>query len=240
MCDRRMLGRAGRALPLVLGFLIASSTAQAAPILLDFTNIAHNDTAITNLGPVYTDQGFQLTLTAFPGSEPGVQFLSSGALRFNYSGEPSIYAGTALSHIELSRVDGGMFSLDSIDLAELPNGQRLEDGTVVALPALGPFSITFTGITVSGQTVSTTAVVNPFPSLLTFDFPKEFHNLVSVSWQQGPGGTTPGLATHQFSDIRVTAVPEPATGLLLLGGVAAVTASRRRRSVSSMPRTPKP
>ena len=229
MCDHKMPGRAAGALALVLAFLIGSSTAHAAPILLDFTDTAHNDTAITNLGPLYTDQGFQLELTAFPGSEPAVQFLSFGALRFDYSGEPSIDAGTGQSRIELSRVDDGMFSLDSIDLAELPNGQRLEDGTVVALPALGPFSITFTGITVSGKTVSTTAVVNPFPSILTFEFPKEFHNLLAVSWDQGPGGITPGLGTHQFSNIRLTAVPEPATGLLLVGGVAAVAASRRRR-----------
>jgi hypothetical protein len=208
--------------------LAVSSMAQAGPIVLDFANTAHNDTAITNLGPLYTDQGFQLALTAFPGSEPGVQFLSFGALRFDYSGEPSIDAGTGLARIELSRVDGGMFSLDSIDLAELPNGQRLDDGTSVALPALGPFSIVFTGITVSGKTVSTTAVVDPFPSLLTFLFPQEFHNLVSVSWQQGAGGITPGLATHQFSDIRLTAVPEPPAAALFVVGVGVLAASRRR------------
>jgi hypothetical protein len=227
MCRRNILRRAGVALPLVLALLIPSR-AYASPILLDFSDTSHNDTAITNLGPLYIDQGFQLALTAFSPNDPAVQFRSLGALRFDYSGEPSIYAGTALSHIELSRVDGGMFSLDSIDLAELPNGRMLDDGTTVALPALGPFSITFTGLTVSGHTVSTTAIVDPFSSLLTFAFPNEFHNLVAVDWQQGPGGITPGLATHQFSDIRLTAVPEPATGLLLLlGGVTAV-ASRRR------------
>jgi PEP-CTERM motif len=227
MCSRNILRRTGVALPLVLALFIPSR-AYASPIVLDFANTAHNDTAITNLGPLYTDQGFQLALTAFPGSEPDVQFLSFGALRFDYGGEPSLVAGTGQSLIELSRVDGGMFSLDSIDLAELPNGQRLEDGTVVALPALGPFSITFTGITVSGKTVSTTAIVDPFPSLVTFEFPKEFHNLLSVSWQQGAGGIGPGLGTHQFSDIRLTAVPEPATGLLLVGGVATLAARRRR------------
>jgi hypothetical protein len=203
MCKRNFLRRVGVALPLVLALLVPGRV-DASLVLLDFANTAHNDTAITNLGPLYTDQGFQLELTAFPGSEPEVQFLSFGALRFDYSGEPSIVAGAGLSRIKLSRVDGGMFSLDSINLAELPNGQRLDDGTVVALPALGPFSITFTGVTISGKTVTTTAIVNPFPSPLTFLFPKEFHNLVSVSWQQGPGGITAGLATHQFSEISVT------------------------------------
>lgn len=203
MDKRNNLRRSGVALPLVLA-LIMPSRAYASLILLDFSNTSHNDTAITDLGPLYTDQGFQLVLTAFSPNDPAVQFRSLGALRYDYSGEPSIYAGTALSHIELSRVDGGMFSLDSIDLAELPNGQMLEDGRTVALPALGPFSITFTGVTVSGRTVSTTAIVNPFPSLLRFVFPKEFHNLVSVSWQQGPGGIAPGLATHQFSNVRLT------------------------------------
>ena len=203
MCRSNIFRPAGVALALGVALLVPSR-AYASLILLDFANTSHNDAAISDLGPLYTDQGFQLTLSAFSPNDPQVQFRSLGALRFDYSGEPSIYAGTALSHIELSRVDGGMFSLDSIDLAELPNGQMLDDGTVIALPALGPFSITFTGLTISGQTVSATALIDPFPSLMTFSFPKDFHNLVSVSWQQGPGGITPGLATHQLSNIRAT------------------------------------
>jgi hypothetical protein len=171
-------------------------------ITLDFVNTGHNDTAIVSEGPIYTDQGFQL-LTTGPNVGDDAVFASPGSLRYDYDGEPSIYAGNSNARIELTRADGDVFSLVSIDLAEFPNGMQNPDGTVGARPADGPFTITFTGIRKNGRTVTTSALVQPFDTILTFAFPGDFRNLVAVEWSQGPGGTAVGLATHQFSNIQV-------------------------------------
>jgi hypothetical protein len=110
--------------------------------------------------------------------------------------------GNAQGGIELTRVDGGKCSLYSIDLAEFPNGQKNSDGAVIARP--GPFSIVFTGILANGRnhhrdgccaTISFAAQV----------FVPEGISQLSFSWTQGPGGISPGLAAHQFSNIYADA-----------------------------------
>jgi hypothetical protein len=198
---------------------------SATPAALDFSELAHNDSAIIGIGPTYSTHGFQLTDTAFPGSNNVPSFATPGALRFDYDGESSLYAGSAQDTITLTRGDGRAFAIFAIDLAELPNGAE----TGGPRPADGPFIITFTGHRSDGTTVIDVGTVDPFPSILTFHFDNEFSDLLSVAWQQGPGGTAPGLATHQFSNIQVDAVPEPSAILLLGTGFVGVFRERHRR-----------
>jgi len=118
--------------------------------------------------------------------------------------------------ITLNRLDGGTFTLSSIDLSVLhPQGVS---------PA-----VVFTGFLSGGGTVTQTFNPTVF-GFHTFVFNSSFNNLVSVTWRQG----TDELNAHQFDNIVVaSSVPEP-TAMLLLGtglaGVAAKLRNRRRKN----------
>jgi hypothetical protein len=67
-----------------------------------------------------------------------------------------MYLGNAQGTIALTRVDGGVFDLFALDLAEFPNG----NGMGGARPADGPFSIAFTGYRSDGRTVAAVRVAD--------------------------------------------------------------------------------
>jgi hypothetical protein len=123
----------------------------------------------------------------------------------------------------LDRVDGGKFNLVSIALAELPpfdtSGNPINNG---------PFNVTFLGYRNGELAKDETLVVQPFPSLTTFSFPG-FSALTEVRWSQGPGGG-PGLQTHQFDNVTLRSMPEPAAVALLGVALGALFALRPRGS----------
>ena len=93
-------------------------------------------------------------------------------------------------------------------------GATLSAGSQTVLPTVG-FS--------PATTAEFTAAANKFPSFTEIQF-AGFTDLVSVTWQQGPGGALG--PTHRFDNIRVQAVPEPASLLLVGTGLATLAAGR--------------
>jgi hypothetical protein len=177
---------------------------NAAPTLLDFEELRINDSAPSHqLGPSYSRDRLQITT---------VQRTPAQLEEFNYPGTlSSVFVGsTTLFHhigggkIILSRIDGSLFDLISIDIAELPtidgNGQPVD---------FGSFDITFIGTRADTSTLSETFTAQSFPRVTTFQF-SDFSGLVFVHWFQGGGGG-PGLQTHQFDNVlvEVPSVPEP-------------------------------
>ena len=156
------------------------------PILLDFEELQINDAATNHtVGSSYSRNGLQLTT---------VQRSPTQFEDFNYPGTlSSIFIGstTLFHHISggkmiLSRIDGSLFDLISIHIAEIPtgdsNGQPID---------FGSFDITFIGTRTDASTISETFTAQSFPRVTTFQF-SNFTDLVSVHWFQGAGGG-PGL-----------------------------------------------
>lgn len=188
----------------VAAILAAAGGAQAQTTTIGFDSLEHAG----YFGSVFTSY-----------SEGGYNFDSSflGLLssahqsNFAYAGSAGLGA-TALSTTTLSRADGGAFSLSSISLADF-----------VSLP--GSFDVTFVGHQVGGGTVTQTFTLGGGHTFADYTF-SGFSNLLSATWKEG------ALHTFQVDNLAVSAVPEPATYGMLLGGLGLLAFLRRRKNAA--------
>jgi len=117
------------------------------------------------------------------------------------------------STITLTKVGGGVFDFNSVDLTDIYNNFEGQPGGDVL------FSF-FDGANTTTQTVT----IDATPGFQTFTFNRT--GLVSLTFQ---AVTTNEVQTDNFILNAVTGVPEPAGWALMLGGFGLMGAALRRR-----------
>lgn len=186
-----------------------STFAHANTVVIDFQQLELVNGNVNLVGAPYLEGGFQIALST---SGSGSATLANlGTLRGDYAGSTAMVAnetGTVTSTLTLTREDGGTFDALSIDLAHW-----IANSTVQ--------TVDFTGDLLGGGTVS---LVSPFSlstgafALQTFNFPANFQNLVSLSWEIQGGG-----AGHraQWDNITLSAnaVPETSAWALIVAAM---------------------
>ena len=189
----------------------ASSAAQAATTLIDFTEFAH-----TKPGPYGVDyytrlesQGFEFTNS--------LSSLSVMARNHIYNSvDPA--GATLLAHYggitKLQRLGGGAFSLESFDFAEFTNNPSA--GQILQVRY-------FDGVTEGLRTFQFDALRGAQTAAL---------NLNNVQWVSF--NTQSQFDNFRLGDAVSGAVPEPATwAMMILGFGAAGATLRRRRSIGA-------
>lgn len=180
----------------------AAQTANA--VVLDFQSLAAPGTFLTNVADGYTEDGFKFLNTTLPNLADSFGSWQNSSTAF--AGSTTLFNQWQDAITQLSRVGGGAFDVSTIDLASL-NLSPL------------PNTVTFTGTRGDNSTVVNAITMSNPSALLTYNF-TGMTNIVKLEWSQS-------FPFHQFDNINVNSVPEPATMSALALGVLAF--ARRRR-----------
>lgn len=190
--------------PLLAAVALQCHAVSASAAVMDFESLAHADDQIADVGYSYSEDGFLLSNLM----SEGFPFATYGTLNEFFSGSTALINDNDAGLSQLTRQDGGAFNLQSIDLAELYGYAS---------------SVSFIGTKVNGVTVSASFDLDGQAGAETFTFGTDFTNLSSVTWANNAD-------YHQFDNISVSAVPEPASIAMLMAGLGLLGAIGRRRS----------
>jgi len=203
--------RITRSVGLALGIAFVLAAGAHASTVLDFEALEVNNNTFIEVGSTYAEDGF---LFEQPGTQP-FPFTVFGTGASQFPGSTALFNNTVDGLTRLTRQGGGLFNLESIDLAPLNTGTDMP-------------IVKFTGTKFGGGTVMESFQTSGIGFVLeTFNF-TGFTNLTKVEWEQD-------FPFHQFDNVVVdtAVIPEPST--LLMGGTALVliggAALRRRRRV---------
>lgn len=188
-----------RKLRTVLAMAITSvaAFAQATPVdtTLDFEDVWAADEwrytyEMWQLDSPIVTQGYVLRWAPGPDEQYLTWFHAMGPLwQWSATQGISINPNGCSGSVTLMAEDGGAFQMHAIDLQEL-NG--VDDVGV---------SVTFTGLTVDGKTVTHTATLNNRPAWDRVHLPGTFRNLTQVVWHQGNCYTN---KPHMFDNVRLS------------------------------------
>jgi hypothetical protein len=179
---------------------LAGFTLASADVI-DFQNLEVVANGSFSVGEVILEDGWSITKNA---GEP-FSFFVFGTLDPRYPGSTALYNNTIGGMNRLQHGGGSVFDLTSIDLDFLVGNQA---------------TVNFTGFIDGGGTVMQSFQTDTNVGLETFNF-VGFQNLTSVEWLQDG-------SFHQYDNIVVNVVPEPATMVVLIAGLGILVARRRR------------
>ncbi len=181
--------------------------ARAAPVIIDFDGLPFlSATRTINIGTSYEEDGFRITA--------GLLSYFSSASDDVIASRPALFGNLPGTEIVLRQISGDPFTLHSIDLAELDQ---------LATPV-----VTFTGLRSDHSTVMQSFTLDgSFPQFSltgraeTFTFSAGFSDLLSVSWFQGPAGSSLNRTqySHQFDNIVVTPASQTVQNVPVSGGI---------------------
>jgi hypothetical protein len=185
--------------------MIAVSGAANA-VVIDFEELAVSG-AVGDVANGYTTQGFTFTSTLSVPEWQGEAFAVWGSSSIFYAGSTALFNNFDAEKTTMT-MGGGAFNATSIDLTSL----FLDSGS----------SINFTGTRANNTTVTNILTITDPVAFQTFNF-TGMTNIVKLSWDQFD-------PYHQFDNINVSAVPEPASlAALALGGLALIRRKRATR-----------
>ncbi|EKJ98867.1 hypothetical protein RBSH_05925 [Rhodopirellula baltica SH28] len=210
---------------LILGTATAPDANAAVTVVLDFNELEMAGVSPQPVGLIYENHGFRLENTLVAAPFGPLEFYPTGDGNYITDSGAALYADDPGSLITLTRIDGGVFDLVSIDIG------RLLKATA------NPISLSFNGVQSGGgapsKALSLSVDADEFSTVgFTDPMGDDFTSLTSVSWTQA-------FSYHQFDNItmQVTAVPEPASlAFLAVGlGVGIVRRARRKQIVNTFP-----
>jgi hypothetical protein len=190
---------------------------QAQPVTLTFNGLTPtNPSGVRNVSNCYVESGIRITVVGVAcGTEAALGTWTPDNPLY-YTGSPALFNNLGPA-FDITNVAGQAFSFTSVDLA----------------PVLGRFgratAVTFMGMLQGGGSVMANFDVPGMTNTMRTYALANFRNLSSVRVTVTAPGDEPYVQMDNLQLQPMQVVPEPATVVLVAGGLAALAGVARRR-----------